>query len=84
MLYPSIKELSDEGVNRYALSIATAKAAREITEEQLIRAQKNAEAIKDDKFLGYKKLPPMEKPVKEAINRIYTRDFTIVLPEEDK
>ena len=37
MIYPSIAELSDEGVNRYALSIATAKSARRITDEQLAK-----------------------------------------------
>ena len=41
MIYPSIAELSDEGVNRYTLSIATAKCARKITDEQLAKAQAN-------------------------------------------
>lgn len=82
MLYPTIKELSDEGVNRYMLSIATAKCARIITDEQLEKAQLVAQEIKDDKFSAYKKQAPSEKPVKEAINRLYTRDFKIIPAEE--
>jgi DNA-directed RNA polymerase subunit K/omega len=82
MIYPSISELSDKGVNRYILSIATAKCARKITDEQLERTQAAQEA-KDEKFASFSsKKPAMnEKPVKEAILRLYSRDFKIVLPE---
>ncbi len=84
MIYPSISDLSDEGVNRYALSIATAKCARRITDEQIEKAQAQAEA-KDDKFASYssKKAIPNEKPVKEAIEKLYTREYKIVLSEEE-
>ena len=83
MIYPSISELSDEGVNRYMLSIATAKCARRITDEQLEKSQAG-EGAKDDKFAGYssKKGNVNEKPVKEAIGKLYTREYKIVLPEE--
>ena len=85
MIYPSITELSDEGVNRYTLSIATAKCARRITDEHLANGQESNDA-REDKFAGFgsaKKAPANEKPVKEAINRLYTRDFKII-PNQDK
>ncbi|MBQ8912048.1 MAG: hypothetical protein IJY89_05715 [Clostridia bacterium] len=84
MIYPSIAELSDEGVNRYALSIATAKSARRITDEQLAKAMANQEA-KEEKYSSYssKKSEVGEKPVKEAIGKLYTREYKIILPEEE-
>ncbi|MBR5295105.1 MAG: hypothetical protein IKU24_00780 [Clostridia bacterium] len=85
MIYPSIAELSDEGVNRYALSIATAKCARKITEEQIERNGANQDA-REDKFASFsssKKAPAPEKPVKEAIGKLYTREYKIILTEEE-
>ena len=83
MIYPSISELSDEGVNRYALSIATAKCARRITDEQTARNGANRDA-RDDKFASFAVKKPIanEKPVKEAINLLYTRKYRIIVPEE--
>lgn len=84
MIYPSIQDLSDKGVNRYALSIATAKCARYITDEQLAKA-KLAGAKADDKYsVGFtaKKTPVNEKPVKEAIERLYSRNFKVIPPEK--
>ncbi len=83
MIYPSIAELSDEGVNRYMLSIATAKCARKITDQQLEKGALNQDT-KEDKFgtFSAKKQVPNEKPVKEAIEKLYTREFKILLPEE--
>ena len=78
MIYPSINKLSDEGVNRYMLSIATAKCARRITGIQLEKSQAFMQEMKDDKFASGKKLPSAEKPVKEAINKLYTREYKIV------
>ena len=84
MIYPSIAELSDEGVNRYMLSIATAKCARKITDQQLEKGALNQDG-KDDKFGSFasKKQAPNEKPVKEAIEKLYTREFKILVPEEE-
>ncbi len=80
MIYPSIAELSDEGVNRYTLSIATAKCARKITDENLAKNAAGAE-LRDEKFSGFstKKAPAPEKPVKEAIGKLYTREYKIIL-----
>ena len=82
MIYPSITELSDEGVNRYMLSIATAKCARRITTAQLEKAQNGADA-RDDKFQSYssKKAVAPEKPIKEAIEKLYTREYKIITKE---
>ena len=84
MIYPSIAELSDEGVNRYALSIATAKCARRITDEQLSRAAASQE-VKEEKYsssYSSKKTPVNEKPVKEAIEKLYTREYKILVENE--
>lgn len=86
MIYPSIQELSDKGVNRYVLSIATAKCARRVTEEQLERMRENQE-MQNDRFssgLVTKKVQNMEKPVKEAISRLYSRDYKIVVSDEQE
>ncbi|MBR3837867.1 MAG: DNA-directed RNA polymerase subunit omega [Clostridia bacterium] len=83
MIYPSIADLSDKGVNRYMLSIATAKCARRITDEQLAKNQ--VQESRDDKFSSYssaKKALANEKPVKEAIEKLYTREYKIVVNEE--
>ena len=84
MIYPSISDLSDEGVNRYMLSIATAKCARRITDEQLAKAQNPGE-MRDDKFTSFssKKQVVNEKPVKEAIEKLNTREYKIVLATEE-
>jgi hypothetical protein len=82
MIYASIAELSDEGVNRYMLSIATAKSARRITDEQLEKAQLSPE-VREDKYQSYsvKKQTPDDKPVKEAIEKLYTREYKIIVNE---
>ena len=81
MIYPSIAELSDEGVNRYALSIATAKCARRITDEQLSKKQQEAD-LREDRYFSSKKAPANEKPVKEAIEKLYTREYKILVENE--
>ena len=80
MIYPSIAQLSDEGVNRYTLSIATAKCARRITDEQVEKAQSQ---VKEEKMSSFssKKAVPNEKPVKEAIEKLYTREYKIITKE---
>ena len=83
MIYPSITDLSDKGVNRYMLSIATAKCARRITDEQLAKNQANAE-VKEEKYSSYssKKAANNTKPVKEAIEKLNTREYKIIVNEE--
>ena len=81
MIYPSIAELSDEGVNRYMLSIATAKCARKITDDQL--KGQNTENPEDKYQSASKKTVGNEKPVKAAIEKLYTREYRIVQDEEN-
>jgi len=76
MIYPSIAELSDQGVNRYMLSIATAKCARKITEEAA--ANQTPDAAKDDKY-NQKKSSSDGKPVRKAIEKLYTREYRVFL-----
>ncbi len=81
MIYPSIEELSKNNkFNRYMICIATAKCARAVTQENLIKypalskdaseAEKNAR-----KALGE------EKAVRTAINLLHTDAFTIHVNE---
>lgn len=80
MIYPSINELSKDRYNRYMLCIATAKCARSVTEKY---CEQKEEAIrtKDDKLLS-KLAANTEKPVKTAINLLYTDKYKILLPGE--
>lgn len=81
MIYPSINELSKDRYNRYMLCIATAKCARSVTEKY---CEQKEEAIrtKDDKLLA-KLAANTEKPVKTAINLLYTDKYKILLPGEE-
>lgn len=82
MIYPSIEELSRGGTyNRYMLCIATAKCAREITEEQITAFQQMQRDSKDDKFVP-RNVPNSEKPVRTAIHRLDNSDFTIYLAND--
>jgi len=83
MIYPSISELTNEKVNRYALVIATAKCARVITDEY-VRQREHAERLIANKDTD-KSLASMitkefrdEKSVRTAINRIKSGEYTII------
>ena len=98
MIEPSIEELTKRirekcefRINRYELVLATAKAARIITEEQNDKREeieKAAMAAKDVVENGLKtpvklevrevKDIPNEKMVKSAIQKIYDGEFLIV------
>lgn len=84
MVDPSIDTLMDNGKhNRYAVCLATAKCAREITDEYM-RQKETAERLlanKDtDKSIVslIKKEYRDEKAVRNAINRIVDGEFVIV------
>lgn len=81
MIYPSIDDLSQGKYNRYMLCIATAKCARTITDEQNAEAQQAWRETKDDK-LATRRLTPSEKPVRVAINKLYSSHFSIYMPED--
>jgi len=87
MIFPSIEQLTKDKYNRYELVIATAKAARIITDElneKKEEMEKNA-GIKElnptEKMVQIQKELrdiPEEKPVKFAIQKIFNGDFVIV------
>ena len=88
MIFPSIEQLTqDNKYNRYELVIATAKAARIITDdinEQKEEMERNA-GIKDanpnDKMFALQrefKEVPEEKSVKSAIWKIYDGEYVII------
>ena len=89
MVKPSLSQLLEkEGVNRYALVVATAKCARDITDEY-IREREYAEkcGIKDTDR-GASIVNPRyrdERAVQNAIDELYDDEYSIVrstLPEE--
>ena len=90
MISPSINELTENGkINRYELVVATAKAARIITDEY-VRQREYAEKIamskegdKNKHIANYiKKEYRDEKAVKNAIMGLYDGEFRILSPEE--
>ena len=87
MLYPTIKDLTNDEFNRYELALGTAKCARIITDEyvrQREAAEKAAAANKDaDKNIVnmISKEYRDEKAVKNAINKIHNGDFILVRKE---
>jgi len=87
MIFPSIEQLTQDKYNRYELVIATAKAARIITDdinEKKEEMEKNAgtkELAPNEKILQIQKEfkdVPEEKPVKSAIQKIFEKEFIIV------
>lgn len=83
MVEPSIDELMGGKHNRYVVCLATAKCAREITDEY-VRQREYAERLlankETDKSLisMIKKEYRDEKAVRNAINRISDGEFAIV------
>lgn len=89
MLHPTFSELSQNKFNRYELAIATAKCAREVTDEY-VRQRENAEKALTGNKETDKPINTMidqelkdEKAVKIAIDRIYKGEYSIVenMPE---
>ena len=84
MIYPSIDELTRGIYNRYELVIATAKAARMITDIESSKKEemeKTAakEGLLDKAFPRAEVAVTDEKAVKVAIHKIYTGEFLINL-----
>jgi len=87
MIFPAIEQLTRDRYNRYELVIATAKAARLITDEineKKEETERNA-GIKETNpsekiMLSPKDIKdiPEEKPVKSAILKIFEGDFVII------
>ena len=88
MLYPTIKELTNDEFNRYELALATAKCARLITDEY-VRQRTAAEAVAANNKETERNLVNMitkeyrdEKAVKNAISKIHSGEFKIIHVEE--
>ena len=88
MLYPTIKQLTNDEFNRYELALATAKCARIITDEyveQREAAEKSATGNKEtDRNLinMINKEYRDEKAVKNAITKIHNGTYKIVHCED--
>ena len=90
MLYPSIQEIlkatekdGEERLNKYSVTMATAKCARMVTDEYVHQreiAEKLISAKETDKSIAnmIDKEYRDEKAVKVAINHLYSQDFAIV------
>ncbi|MDD4124267.1 MAG: hypothetical protein PHW77_00865 [Eubacteriales bacterium] len=85
MLYPSVQQMTNEKINRYALVIATAKGARVIT-EKAVREREESEARRDSKDSRPILSPESvnEKAVTLTINKLCDGEFKIVLPGGQK
>ena len=87
MVYPSINDLSQGKYDKYTLVIATAKCAREITDEYVIQreyAERKIANKETDKSIAalIKKEYRDEKAVKNAVMGLYEGKFRIIEPEE--
>lgn len=84
MLYPTVQELTNEKVNRYALVIATAKCARHLIDKSnLKREEDEAFRFESDRFSKDSKLSESdilltEKPVSVAVQKLYDGEYSIV------
>lgn len=94
MLYPSIQELltatakdGEEKLNKYSVTMATAKCARMITNEYIeqrhIAEKKAANKEEKDAFSGVNKDYRDEKAVKNALREMKEGKFEVYLPEEE-
>ena len=87
MIFPSINDLAQDKYDKYTLVIATAKCAREITDEYVIQreyAERKIANKETDKSIAalIKKEYRDEKAVKNAVLGLYEGKFRIVGSEE--
>lgn len=85
MLYPSVQQMTDDKVNRYALVIATAKGARIIT-EKAVKEREEIENRRDAKDQRPQLTPDSvnEKAVSLTIAKICEGEFQVIIPETPK
>ncbi len=81
MLYPSVQQMTNDKVNRYALVIATAKGARIIT-DKAVKEREEAESRRDSKDSKPQLTSDSvnEKAVSLTIAKLCSGEFKIVLP----
>ena len=81
MLYPSIQQLTNDKINRYALVMGTAKCARHVT-DLINQAKEQAELnIARDIMHDSENEAIYDKAVNIAIKRINEQKYIIKLPE---
>ena len=81
MLYPSIQQLTEGKINRYALVMGTAKCARHVT-DLINQAKEQAELnIARDIMHDSENEETYDKAVNIAIRRISEHKYTIKLSE---
>lgn len=94
MLYPSIQEIlkatekdGEERLNKYSITMATAKSARVITNEYIKQREEAEKRAKDkddkDVLAMVKKEYRDEKAVKNALREIKNGEFEIYLPGDE-
>ena len=89
MLYPTIKDLTNDEFNRYELALATAKCARLITDEYVRQRDAAGKALAGSKDNDKAILNMInkdyrdEKAVKNAISGIHRGEFKIVRVDPD-
>ena len=88
MIFPSINDLAQNKYDKYTLVIATAKCAREITDEYVIQreyAERKIANKETDKSIAalIKKDYRDEKAVKNAVMGLYEGRFKIIEPGKD-
>lgn len=88
MIFPSINDLTKDKYDKYTLVIATAKCAREITDEYVIQreyAERKIANKETDKSIAalIKKEYRDEKAVKNAVLGLYEGKFRIIESGED-
>ena len=83
MLYPSVQQLTNNKINRYALVIATAKGARIIT-DKTVREREEAEMRRDTKESNPVITPASvnEKAVSITIDKMLSGEFKIRLNKD--
>lgn len=75
---PSIEKLTQNGLNRYQVCIATAKIAREIIDEYNEEASRIATSSDS---LNVKRPVHDDKPVKTAVHAIDRGDYKVTVPD---
>lgn len=88
MIFPSINDLAQNKYDKYTLVIATAKCAREITDEYVIQreyAERKIANKETDKSIAalIKKEYRDEKAVKNAVMGLYEGRFKIIEPGKE-
>ena len=87
MIYPTVKQLTNDQFNRYELVVGVAKCARIVTDEYVemrAEAQKKIDNRETEKSLAALIAPEFkdQKPVKIAIAKLESGRFKMVRPEE--